>query len=127
MARFLASVLPLPWAAFSPHPHVPPRFSPPPPPRSRSYRVAADADFAQKLAMAIEAAPCKNDPNGKGSVFLDRHCLNNGEDWEVGYRFRRAWQPFVHLGGIAGAGGPSTPSSPLICGLVPPSIFRWGS
>ena len=41
-----------------------------------SYRVAADGDFAEKLALALRPSY---------SVFLDRHCLNVGEDWEAGF------------------------------------------
>eukprot|EP00048_Salpingoeca_helianthica_P008771 m.125982 g.125982 ORF g.125982 m.125982 type:complete len:339 (+) comp14684_c2_seq2:74-1090(+) len=42
-----------------------------------SYRVASDQGFVESLAFALGAEG--------HSVFFDKHCLNNGEDWEVGF------------------------------------------
>jgi hypothetical protein len=41
-----------------------------------SYRSDADDVFAEMLALALRPSY---------SVFLDRHCLNFGEDWEAGF------------------------------------------
>lgn len=44
-----------------------------------SYRVATDQALVESLAFALASG------SDSRTVFLDKHCLNNGEEWEVGF------------------------------------------
>jgi len=48
-----------------------------------NYRVATDADLAEKIALSLNGL--KKSDGESFSVFLDKKCLNVGEDWEVGF------------------------------------------
>jgi len=48
-----------------------------------NYRVRSDADLAQKVFLSLS-----NQKRADGrplTVFLDKYCLNDGEDWETGF------------------------------------------
>ena len=52
-----------------------------------SYRVAADRQAARELFLSLDDKPLPTLGGGTGRtrVFLDSMCLNDGEDWEVGF------------------------------------------
>jgi hypothetical protein len=66
-----------------------------------NYRVATDADLAEKFALSLNGET-KTDGT-RISVFLDKRCLNVGEDWEVGFLNGIAYAKLIVLLISAGA------------------------
>jgi len=51
------------------------------------YRVWSDKDLSLKLALHLDRQAKEGGRGDTLRVFLDRHCLNDGEDWEMGFLY----------------------------------------
>ena len=52
-----------------------------------SYRVWSDKDLSLKLALHLDRQAKEGGRGDTLRVFLDRHCLNDGEGWEMGFLY----------------------------------------